>query len=144
MRYRRDLVITSELANVRLVGTSVRTLCGELGIGATEAVEIELAVVEAVNNAIQHAYSMCAGHEVAFSIEVGDGCVVARVRDSGRPMPPGLLDAVPDEPSLDPEATGGLGLVIMKQTMDSVRYESAGGQNVLTMLRFLPAESARP
>jgi serine/threonine-protein kinase RsbW len=148
MRRRRDLVIGSELANVPIVGSSVRTLCEELGVGSTEAAEIELAVVEAVNNAIQHAYAMHSGHEVAFSIEFDDGCVVARIRDSGRAMPPGTLEAVPDEPDFDPEVltsvpTGGMGLVIMKQTMDAVRYESAGGENCLTLLRFLPPEPMR-
>ena len=141
MRCRRDLVISSELANVPRVARSVRLLCLDLGVGATETAEIELAVVEAVNNAIQHAYDMCAGHEVAFSIEVDDEYVMARVRDSGRAMPPGLLEAVPAQPSFEAEAPGGgMGLVIMKQIMDRVCYESAGGQNVLTLLRFLPRE----
>ena len=129
MGCRRDLVISSELANVPRVASSVRMLCLDLGVGATEAAEIELAIVEAVTNAIQHAYEMCGGHEVACTIEVDDGCVVARVRDSGRAMAPGVLEA--SEPP-----GGGMGLVIMKQTMDRIGYESAGGENVLTLLRF--------
>jgi serine/threonine-protein kinase RsbW len=136
-----SLLIESDLANVALVGDAVRALCARHG----EAHEIELCVVEAVNNAIRHAYQDAPGHEVEVRVDLDAAATVIEVRDGGRAMPAGALAtaAAPCPPALDaadvaalPE--GGFGLSILRRLMDEIRYETRAGVNVLTLVRRLP------
>jgi len=138
---RRDFHLASELVRVRVVAIAVRALCMEHGVDEPTACEVELAVVEAVNNSILHAYAQAAGHSIVVSVELEADRVVVQIRDAGRSMPPGLLASVPDDLEFDPEdldslPTGGMGLILMKKVMDDVHYETIGGENVLTLLRL--------
>lgn len=136
---RLQLVIESRLTNVALLGEAVRSSCLAVGMTGEAASEVELAVVEAVNNCIEHAYSMAGDGQVSVALEIGSETVQIQVSDRGQPMPPGTLEAAAS-PSFDPSDTvglpeGGMGLDIVKQLMHDVRYESAAGINVLTMKR---------
>jgi len=142
----RALLLSTEsrLENVALVGAAVTGVCDALGLPGEVRAEVELCVVEAVNNAIEHAYRGEAGHVVEVSIAADAARLVIEVSDRGEPMPAGRLEAAraalalpedPEPPSLESLVDGGRGLAILLGAMDEVRYERAGGRNVLTMVR---------
>lgn len=137
------LAIDSAPLLVARVGVSVRAVAIELGFDADAAASIELAVVEAANNAVEHAYQLEPGHVVEVSLYEAEGGLVVEVTDHGKSMPPGTLDRAtfPDEvPCLEALEEGGRGLAIVRALMDDVRYESACGRNTLRLLRRLPPE----
>jgi serine/threonine-protein kinase RsbW len=134
-----SLVIPSRLASVGPLGEQVRAACVRLGLTAEAAGEVEICVVEAVNNAIEHAYQMADDRQVDVILESDGEFMRVVIRDEGQPMPRGTLRRatapefnIEDQSSL-PE--GGMGLYLVKELMDSVRYERKGGKNVLTMER---------
>lgn len=135
---RLQLVIDGHLGNVAPLGHAVRAVCLGAGLGAAAAAEVELSVVEAVNNSIEHAYRERAG-EVRVSLQLGDETIEVRVCDTGQAMPEGTLARAsmpqfnPDQLALLPE--GGMGLGIVKELMQDLHYESRDGENVLTMSR---------
>jgi serine/threonine-protein kinase RsbW len=95
-----QLTIPSELGQVRFLGLAVRALLVELAYPEDEVASIELCLVEAVNNAIEHAYLEEAGHlvEVALCAEDGGGggpggarTLELVVRDRGRAIPEEIL-----------------------------------------------------
>jgi len=118
----------------------VRGACLALGMNRGAAGEVELAVVEAVNNSIEHAYQLADGGEVEVVINCDGACLHIEVRDRGRGMPATAL-ASADAPDVDvarealPE--GGMGLYLVQRLMDRVSYESQAGRNVLRMERQL-------
>ncbi|MEL6188114.1 MAG: ATP-binding protein, partial [Myxococcota bacterium] len=69
--------------------------------------------------------------EVAMSVD--PRVLQVEVRDGGHTFVP---DDVP-EPDLDALPEGGLGLFIIRNFMDEVRYERRGLQNVLMMRKRL-------
>ena len=50
------LQLDSRLENVSLAGSAVRTVAGEVGFEQEECERLELCVVEALTNVIEHAY----------------------------------------------------------------------------------------
>jgi serine/threonine-protein kinase RsbW len=138
---RLQLVIESRLGNVALVGVAIRSSCLAVGMDESAAAEVELAVVEVVNNCIEHAYGRSEAGQVTVLLEIADGTLQIKVSDRGRQMPAGLLadaahlDFDPTDIANLPE--GGMGLALVKQLMPDVRYESNAGTNVLTMIRRL-------
>ncbi len=139
------LSIDSKLDDVFLVGMVVSTLCADVPLSEELAYQTELAVVEAVNNAIEHGYGGEAGHRVDVQVTVEAHRLTFKVCDRGAPLDweASRTDAE-HAPLLDDLAEGGRGLFIIQAVMDEVRYERIGETNVLTLVRALPAGRVAP
>lgn len=137
------LRIDSRLDHVFLVGQSVRAICQALPLDANGADAVELCVVEAVNNAVLHAYREQPGHAVEVDIEVGPAALRIAVRDRGRAMDWAAACAHADAYALDTLVDSGRGMFIMRLLMDELSYGSANGWNVLTMVKATPPTAQR-
>ena len=132
--------IDSRLDLVEMAARSVRALCATSGLPARECAHVELAVDEALNNVIRHAYHGEAGHpiEIAFALEANRFTI--EISDEGEPMTrraPAELAFDPGDIANLPE--GGMGLYIIHNVMDEVEYHRFGDRNALTMSRRLAA-----
>lgn len=136
---RLKLTIESAYENVVLVGSSVNRICREAGFSDQAAFEVELSVVEAVNNAIKHAYCESPG-KVEVSLELTPGTLNIKVTDAGRAMPQEFLQPAGLQDEAAPTlADSGRGLFIIHSLMDQVSYVTAGGKNTLSLTRNLKA-----
>jgi len=131
-------LVDSKLKNVSLAGVAVRGICSYLSLGDVDAYYLELCVVEAVNNAIKHAYDNEEGHVVEVDITYSSEEIVLDISDRGKSM--SLYDAT--LPDYDPEdlkalPEHGLGLYIINTVMDTVTYTSEGDRNTLRMKKKL-------
>lgn len=133
------LRIDSRLDHVFLVGLSVRAICAAAALPADEAAAVELCVVEAVNNAVEHAYREEPGHIVEIELALQMNGLSIKVRDRGLAMDWVAARRNADAYAVDPLNEGGRGLFIMRSVMDSLSYRSANGWNVLTMVKRVPA-----
>ena len=135
------LTIESRYENVALAGISINRICREAGLTEQVAFEVEVSVVEAVNNAIRHAYCEKPGNEVEICLELTPRIVNLKVADAGRPMPTEILHRpVAQSDGSDRPGEGGRGILIIQSLMDQVTYTTDGRKNVLSLCRNL-AES---
>ena len=136
------LSIESLLENVALLGNAIQGLMRAASLDETTAFQLELCVVEAATNAIRHAYDGAPGNEVEVTAELASDRISFSVCDSGKTHPAFDELAPPFEwQSIDQIPEGGMGITIIKETMDEVRYSSGQGRNCLTMTKFLAAPS---
>lgn len=130
--------IESSFENVFLVGLAVNRIAGYLAENAVVGGKMEMAVVEAVNNAIEHAYRGEPGHEVEILIGVQDDSLTFAVSDRGGAMEDAYASRVNRIPmDLDEIEEGGRGLLLIRKIMDSVEYCSEEGRNSLLMKKAL-------
>jgi serine/threonine-protein kinase RsbW len=143
-----ELRIDSRLDQVALVGLCVERIAREAGLGEGDAYSVELCVVEAVSNAIRHAYRGEKGHHVWTRVRLGGSRLEIRIEHEGIPLPeekrhpPSLADFDPEDPATIP--AGGRGLFLIHSLMDEVRHEASGRRAVLVMTKALPARGAAP
>ncbi|MDY6837852.1 MAG: ATP-binding protein [Thermodesulfobacteriota bacterium] len=136
------LVIDSELKNVSLVGRTINGLVSMVSPCDISPHDIELCVVEAVNNCVEHAYGKQRGHEVEVRFALGQDRLVVDVCDTGKPMDQRHLAEADvamleiDHDDIDGLAEQGRGLPIIKEIMDAVIYQSKGGKNCLSLTKF--------
>ena len=99
--------------------------------------DLKLAVEEACTNIIIHGYAgMNPGSIILKLVFTGPRAVVT-LTDFGHPFEP-CEPAVPDvQANLRDGVTGGFGLFLIYQTMDSVGYRTAGDGNHLTFVKVL-------
>lgn len=146
---RITLAITSDLQNVPLIGQAIQRLCSVISLSDLESHQIALCVVEAVNNAIVHAYGRESEHEVEVIFDQCSDRLIVQICDTGRTMDPKCLAPQAASPlDFDPRCLeripeGGLGLAIIRTTMDEVTYTTSQGKNILTLTRLLKSCQSR-
>lgn len=113
---------------------SAGTVLSEMGISHRENLLITVAIEEALMNIISYAYPEGNGE---FSLEIRKdeecGSAVITIVDHGIPFDP-LSRRDPDvtAPAEDRDI-GGLGIFLLKKTMDDVRYSFENGENILVL-----------
>ena len=140
---RIKLSIESKLENVSLIGMAINKLCSLTPLSDVESYQIEFCAVEAVNNSIIHAYGREAGHEVEVVFTLYGDMFILDVYDTGKAMDQSYLkkaniSSFENDPNdLDNIPESGRGLAVIKETMDSMTYETKDGKNCFTMTKKL-------
>jgi serine/threonine-protein kinase RsbW len=138
-----SLQIDSDLASVELVAKAVRALCSDK-LDEGMLADVEISVVEAINNVIKHGYRGEKGQSVEVRINIRADRIVLDIYDKASPMPDRLIASEAtrldfDPSNLDALPEGGIGMELMKMTMDEVTYSSASGVNRLTLTKLFGA-----
>ena len=96
--------------------------------------QIDVAIDELLANIASYAYGTGKGEvTVRFDFDPGDRTVVLTFIDSGVPYDP-LAKPDPDVTlEVDKRSVGGLGIFLVKKTMDDMTYARLDGRNVLTI-----------
>lgn len=122
---KEDLNLPGDVNAISPVVERVMAIVTEMGCAAGREFEIELALREALANAIEHG----SGHDPSKEIQCCVACDHARgmlivVRDPG----PGFDPASLPSPILGQNlfSTGGRGIYLINQLMDEVRFEKGG------------------
>ncbi len=108
--------------------------CGEAGLDELAAFKLTCAVVEALNNCIEHAYGGEPGNPIDLLWTRSPDAVAIEIRDQGRPMPVPPLAPSPLPAS---DAESGRGWHIIREWTDTVSYARENGGNVLILTRRL-------
>ncbi len=128
-----DIVVPNETRYLRFVGAIAEQLAKELDLQEdkrdTLAFHLNLALTEAVANAIQYSAAASAKHSVRICLSVEDSYLSMRVFDHGGGFD---LAAVPT-PDFDELGERGRGIFFIRSVMDSVQYRKTDSGNVLEM-----------
>lgn len=122
---RVDLVVPGALTAVTPAVERIMDVVREMGCAAGKEFEIELALSEAIGNAVEHG---CGG-DPTKSVQVCVGCDPERgllvvVRDPGPGFDPSQVPSpVAGERIFE---SGGRGIFLINQLMDEVRFERGG------------------
>lgn len=119
------------LARVRSLVASLLREETDVPFCADEVDEIVLGVQEILTNVLRHAYADDPAGRVDLRVVVFGGRFLARVRDRGRPVRADALSL--RQPAADAEA--GRGLMLVRRTMDRVRYGRRGQVNFVHLER---------
>jgi len=131
--------VPSQMAESALVGKTVGLFCRQLGLSEAESYQVELAVVEAVHNVIQHAYDSRSDCEIELHAQGLEDRLIFTLIDQGRPARLTVRDEwlAGEELELEQLPESRLGLFLIDKVMDSVEYAVHENSNILTMVRRL-------
>jgi serine/threonine-protein kinase RsbW len=134
---RFHLTIGSRFENIELVQMVLRDSLRGLGLEEDAQHWIDIAVREAVANAIKHGNAQSPDKQVHVDFHVEGGDLVIEVQDEGPGFDPGQVqDPLAPENLLKPN---GRGIFYMKNFMDEIRYGlRPGGGTVVTMRKRIP------
>ena len=131
-----NLQIAANESNLYAVNDFIDAKLDEVECLPQTRMQIELAVEEIFVNIARYAYRPDEG-PVTIQVTVEDAPirVILTFIDKGKPFDP--LSKKDADVTLPPEEReiGGLGIFLVKKTMDSVKYEYRNGQNILTVVK---------
>ena len=130
----KELTIEATSENVDQAVEFVDALLEEYGCGINEQMAIDVAVDELFTNIANYAYAPDTGYATVRVEMLNDPqAVEITFIDSGKPYDP-LEKEDPDTTlSLEDRPIGGMGIFIVKKSMDAVKYEYKDGKNILTI-----------
>lgn len=100
--------------------------------------KVELALEELLVNVASYAYAPATGKiDIAYYVQEDPRMIVISITDEGKPFNP-LKNEDPDTtlPS-DQRKIGGLGVFLVKKTMDEVEYNRKNGKNILIIKKAI-------
>jgi len=125
----------AEADNIPQAMEKIEGLLERLGCPAAKVAHVCTAADEILSNIVFYAYTGGAKGSFTVEAEPVPGGVRIVFSDSGVPFDP-LKREDPDVTlPADERPVGGLGIMMVKNLMDSVGYERKDGRNVLTVLK---------
>ena len=134
----KELDIEAKLDNLEEVMAFVDVQLEEAGCSMKAQMQIDIAVEEVFVNIANYAYNPVVGDvTIRVVIEKDPLAVVLTFIDEGMPYDP-LAKEDPDvKLAAEDRKIGGLGIFMVKKTMDNVDYEYSQGRNILTLKKGL-------
>lgn len=133
-----EITVKAVTENLDEVTDFVNSALEEHGCSMRIIMKINVVIDEIFANIASYAYGPDKGEvTVEMSFEKAPPKVTLTFKDRGKPFDPLKRD--------DPDTTldavhrkiGGLGIFVVKKTMDEVGYRYADGQNILTVAKYL-------
>lgn len=132
--YHRKATFPSQPAVLPDVLAFVEEACAAACVAPELLFDLQLAVEEACSNVIEHAYRGASGtFDLSFIAEDGDITFV--LHDHGRPFDPGAVPGPDPTLPLEKRPIGGLGLHLIHQLMDDVRFTFDAAGNTLVLVK---------
>ncbi len=134
----KELTIAATLENIEAVTVFVNEQLEALNCPVRAQMQIDLAIEEIFSNIARYAYCPEEGSAmVRVEILQEPLAVCITFIDNGVPYDP-LAKKDPDiTKSAEEREIGGLGIFLVKKTMDAIEYEYRDGQNILRVKKIL-------
>ena len=133
----KKLVIKNDISEISKLATFIGELSEELNFTPELNFNLNLVLEEAVSNVILYAYSKEVQKEINLLANISDNNLIFVLTDSGKEFDPTKVPDADVTLSAEEREIGGLGVFIVKKTMDEVLYEYKDGQNVLKIKKNL-------
>ena len=130
----KELMVEASIGNIETVTNWINEELEQMDCPMKVMLQMDVAIDEIFANIAEYAYPESTGH-VTIQLEFDDQAqmIVLTFIDKGIPYNP-LEKEDPDiKLSAEERAVGGLGIFLVKKTMDIMEYEYVNEQNVLRL-----------
>ena len=127
------LVLKNDVHEVPRFSNFMKATTEKLGIEPSLARQLRLAVEEAVVNVIDYAYPIGTKGDITIHVMSDGRTLRFQIIDSGVAFDPTAKEKTDTTLSAEDRQIGGLGILLVRELMDSINYEREDGKNVLTL-----------
>lgn len=127
----KKLKLTPTLESMEQVAAFVEQELENAGVPMKVIAQMNIAVDEIFSNIARYS----GANDATVGVTVEDGRVTLRFADNGRPYDPTEKPDPDTSLSAEERDIGGLGIFMVKKSMDTVEYEYHDGLNILTLTK---------
>ena len=133
----KSIVLSNEISEIARLNGFIEDLASEFSLAPDVVFNINLVIEEAVVNIINYAYPKDEHESIYLSARMHEDSIVLVLTDTGKEFDPTMAPEVDVTLSAEERQIGGLGIFLIRQIMNEVRYERIDGKNVLTLEKKL-------
>lgn len=130
-----ELTLANRKSEVARLQDQFESFALNQGIAARILHEVQLALEEHLANILAHGYDDKLEHRIRVRIALENREMRVQVEDDGRPFNPLEHPAPNLSLSIDKRPVGGLGIHMMRKSLDGIEYRRKQGKNVLVMIK---------
>jgi serine/threonine-protein kinase RsbW len=128
-----SFTLKNDISELKILCRQLESIGGALGLPQRFMFEINLALDELFTNIISYGFNDRSEHTIQVRIAADDGTLTITVEDDGVPFNP-IERSEPRLPATIEDCNiGGLGIYLIKNLMDDIRYRRNRDKNVLTL-----------
>lgn len=131
------LVLKNDIHEVPRFSIFMKSVTEEMGLEKSLAHQMRLAIEEAVVNVMEFAYPIGTEGDVTVKMMSDGQTLCCQIIDAGVPFDPTAQKTADISLSAEDRQIGGLGILLVRELMDSIHYMRTGGKNVLTLMKKL-------
>lgn len=134
----KELIVDATIDNVEKVTEFVDVELENINCPLKSKTQIDIAIDELFSNIAYYAYNPDIGKAtIRFEVDESIPAVIVTFMDNGVPYNP-LEKTDPDvNAKIDERAIGGLGIFMVKKSMDAIDYEYKDNKNILKIKKNL-------
>ena len=132
-----SIVLANEISEVSKLNDFIEEIGREFAIAPDVLFNLNLVLEEAVVNVINYAYPKEEHEFIYLSASMHEGSIVLVLTDTGKAFDPTAAPEADITLSADERQIGGLGIFLIRQIMNEVKYERIDGKNILTLEKKL-------
>ena len=134
-RLTESLLLKNDVHEVVKLSDFMKSVAEQLELEPSLGQKLRLAVEEAVVNVMDYAYPIGMEGEIEVQVLSDGKTLKVVIIDSGVPFDPTAKSKADITLSAEDRQIGGLGILLVRELMDSINYEREGGKNILTLLK---------
>ena len=127
----RSITLDNDVSQVTELNRFVQSVTEELQLDKALSKRIKLAVEEVVVNIMDYAYVADTKGQVKVEAMANDKRLRFILTDSGRAFDPTSVSRADTTLTVEDRPIGGLGILLVRNLMDTINYERIDGQNIL-------------
>lgn len=133
----KSIILTNDISEINKLSEFVEEIGNELSLAPDIVFNLNLVLEEAVVNIINYAYPKEEHQSIYLSATLHEGSIILVLTDTGVEFDPTMAPEADITLSAEERPIGGLGIFLIRQIMNEVRYDRIDGKNVLTMEKKL-------
>ena len=133
----KSIILTNDISEINKLSEFVEEIGNELSLAPDVVFNLNLVLEEAVVNIINYAYPKEEHQSIYLSATLHEGSIILVLTDTGVEFDPTMAPEADITLSAEERPIGGLGIFLIRQIMNEVRYDRIDDKNVLTMEKKL-------
>ena len=134
---KRLLTLPNDISTIPQLSEFIEGIGDELCLEMSVLMSLNLALEEAVVNVMEYAYPPDVQGDVTIEAIANETQLEFIISDSGIPFDPTKKEAVDTTLSAEERPIGGLGIHLVREIMDSVKYEYKDHKNILSLSKTI-------
>ena len=133
----KSIILANDISEISRLYEFIEKLGNDFSLSPDIVFNLNLVLEEAVVNIINYAYPKEEHESIYLSARMHEGSIVLVLTDTGKEFDPTAAPEADVTLSADDRQIGGLGIFLIRQIMNEVKYERIEGKNVLTLEKKL-------
>lgn len=133
----KSIILVNDISEISRLYEFIEELGNDFSLSPDIVFNLNLVLEEAVVNIINYAYPKEEHESIYLSARMHEGSIILVLTDTGKEFDPTAAPEADVTLSADDRQIGGLGIFLIRQIMNEVKYERIEGKNVLTLEKKL-------